>query len=115
MQTISAILFISVYLTIPIIALITSLVKFRQASSKEMRNMFGNFYESLNINKKKGDRVVLLQPTSFLLRRLHMAWLVIEGTQVLWYQISQVMAITGLVALLPHWLDSFKKRGEKSR
>ena len=115
-QSISAIFFISVYLTIPIVALLASLLKFRQATSKEMRNVFGSFYDSLNIsNKRKSGRVVLLQPACFLLRRLQMAWLVIEGTQVLWYQISQVMAITGLVALLPYWLDSFKKRGEKRR
>ena len=61
-QTISAIFFISVYITLPIVALIATLVKFKQATSKEMKNVFGSFYSSLNIKKagKGSSRLVLL-------------------------------------------------------
>ena len=73
-----------------------------------MVRTIGAFYTDLNYKSAQG-RLVLFQPISFFFRRLHIAWLVVSGSLLpLWYQISQTMAITGIVTLTPYWLLSYR-------
>lgn len=77
-----------------------------------MKSRYGSLYKDLDI--ARGNRLVLLTPMCFLLRRLHMVWLVIYGSgQALWHQMAQVIAITGLIVLMPYWLRSFKEKRQK--
>ena len=47
-----------------------------------MIERIGAFYKKLDYDR---SRLVLIQPACFLVRRLHMGLLVIQGTRILWY------------------------------
>ena len=112
-QTLSALATFTIYFTVPVIVSLLLLYRFKSANDPQMLHRVGAFYS--NLNYRSSGRKVLLQPVSFLVRRLHMAWLVIQGSRILWYQISQVMAVTVFVVLLPYWLNSYKSREERKQ
>ena len=81
-HTFAASLAIFVYFLLPLVAFLAVLIYFKKADSPEMLQRIGAFYKNLNYAR---SRLVFIQPASFLLRRLHLALLVIQGTRILWY------------------------------
>ena len=115
MHTVAALLTIGIYSLIPLLAFIIVLVFFKRAGNPQMIQRFGAVYKGLNYSGPQG-RLVLIQPVCFLLRRVHMAWLVVHGAATfdnLWYQILQIMAISIIVAIIPFLLDSYQRRKDK--
>ena len=115
MHTVAALLTFGIYFLIPLLAFIIVLIFFKRAGHPQMIQRCGAVYEGLNYSGRQG-RLVLVQPVCFLLRRAHMAWLLVHGAATfgsLWYQIVQIMAISIIVAIIPFMLDSYRKRKDK--
>lgn len=70
------------YIGVPLYSIYKVTVKFGSAQTEEMRNNFGSQYDKLDLEK---GRIVLIQPVSFLVRRLLMVYLVVFGPKVFAY------------------------------
>ena len=84
--------------------------KFKMIRDKELMEKFGHFYDG--IDTKQGKKV-LLQPMTFLLRRLFMVYLIVYGTKTFTYQMILVMASTMYTLIIMFVTNSFKKPGER--
>jgi len=75
-----------------------------------MRERFGAFYEGLN--EKRGKKI-LFHPVFYLVRRIGMAWLVIqESITPLIFQLLIVFGLSFTVMITPNMIESHKKKSQ---
>ena len=90
-QTIFAVSTMTTYLAVSLYAYYRSMKDFKSLSDREMKQQIGAFYEGIDV--KRGKKV-LLQPLSFYMRRIALAYLVVSGFDELIYQVMIFIGTT---------------------
>ena len=99
-----------IYLVIPIICVILIIKNFYSIGKPEMRDRFGAFYEGLKVEK---GRKILIDPVFYLLRRIGMAWLILQDTITpLMIQLMVVFAMSFVTMITSNILEAHE---DKSR
>ena len=90
-QTIFTVSTMTTYLAVSLYAYYRSMKDFESLSDREMKQQIGAFYEGIDV--KRGKKV-LLQPLSFYMRRIVLAYLVVAGFDELIYQVMMFIGST---------------------
>ena len=86
-----------IYSLLPLFSLFKVLRNFNHIDRPAIKNSYGAFYENSSV--KKGKKVLIF-PTMQLIGRAYLVYIVIYGTQVIYYQLLNMMAVVFILGLL---------------
>ena len=112
MQSWSAILVFALYVLIPLYSLVNLLYNFKLVNRHEDEHFarYGMLYKGLKISH---GRWVLLEPLSFLVRRIFLPVLIIYGPKVLIWQMISIIGSNLLVMIITFTTKSIASASER--
>ena len=98
------------YIFIPLLAFFQLMRKFSLVNEKGFKKTYGALYE--NLDTRKGKKV-LLEPFSFLFRRVFIAFIVIYGNVPFIWQITMVFVILIIHTAIPFLVQSQQSSSDR--